>query len=146
MTVAQAAVDDVHLATDAAPTHVETNARQRETSLVLWCVDHVPSPTVPDYVFSQRQRVEQFCFFRDRLDLYPSRYLDLYNAAIVMALPENSTDDLCHLLHALVVAHVQPKLNVTTDDPEAMPVAGQSSTCWYEPLVHPRHCKIPRIN
>ena len=57
---------------------------QRHPSLVRWCLKNVPLPP-PKYQFSLRQRTEQYAFFRDRLDLFPTRFLDLYNAAIVIA-------------------------------------------------------------
>lgn len=62
----------------------EPNEYQRDLSLVRWCVNHVPTPPL-HYGFSLRQKLEQYEFFQDRVDRFPSRFLDLYNATIVMA-------------------------------------------------------------
>ena len=56
----------------------------RDSILVRWCVNNLPQPP-PTYQFSMRQRIEQYEFFRDRLDLFPTRFFDLYNTAIVIA-------------------------------------------------------------
>jgi len=61
-----------------------TSPYHRDTAYVRWCVDHVPEPP-PNYQFSLRQKSEQWDFFRNRSDLYLSRFLDLYNASIVIA-------------------------------------------------------------
>ena len=66
-----------------------TSAFTRDPTLVRWCVDHVPA-SPPNYQFSLRQKSEQYEFFRDRLDLFPTRFLDLYNAAIVIARKSHS--------------------------------------------------------
>jgi hypothetical protein len=53
------------------------------STLVRWCLNHL-SPIPTPYQFSLRQKLEQLDFFKHRLDLYPSRYLDLYNVIMVM--------------------------------------------------------------
>ena len=93
ITTAEAMIDDTQLTMNERSIlndHGSQNNPQtvseynRDSSLVHWCLAHVPLPP-PNYQFSVRQRIEQYCFFRDRLDLFPSRFLDLYNAAIVIA-------------------------------------------------------------
>jgi hypothetical protein len=96
MITEQAMVDDANLTMTERhtlakyqthhPTQFKETTSQyiRDTILVCWCVDHVPS-CPPNYQFSLRQKLEQYEFFRDRIDLFPTRFLDLYNAAIVLA-------------------------------------------------------------
>jgi len=96
MTTEQAIIDETNLTLTERntlakyqtyhPTLIE-EARSphiRDPILVRWCVDHVPS-CPRNYRFSLRQTIEQYEFFRDRMDLFPIRFLDLYNAAIVIA-------------------------------------------------------------
>jgi hypothetical protein len=96
MRTEQAIIDDANLTVterDTLATYQTSNstlieqARSpyiRDAILVRWCVDHVPS-CPRNYQFSLRQKIEQYEFFRDRMDLFPIRFLDLYNAAIVIA-------------------------------------------------------------
>lgn len=64
--------------------HLPSCEYRRPMSLVRWCVDHIPKPPL-NYEFSLRQIIEQHTFFRLRCDRYTTRFLDLYNAAIVIA-------------------------------------------------------------
>ena len=92
MTKEQATLDDMNITPEELKeTPTENESLQRNVALVRWCVDNVPLPP-PNYHFSLRQRIEQFDFFQNKLDLYPSRYLDLYNATIVIA--RNSENQL----------------------------------------------------
>ena len=94
MTKEQVLIDDVHITAaqrnilaqyaDSASIETEINEYQREMTLVRWCVNHVPAPPL-NYQFSLRQKIEQYEFFRDRSDRFLSRFLDLYNAAMVIA-------------------------------------------------------------
>ena len=55
----------------------------RSDEEIQWYVDNLPSPP-HGYRFSQRQRDEQYLFFKFKRDLItPSSHLDLYNATIV---------------------------------------------------------------
>ena len=49
-----------------------------------WLVDNLPVPPL-GYRFTQRQRYQQYTFFKNKQDLFapPSSHLDLYNATIV---------------------------------------------------------------
>jgi hypothetical protein len=97
MTIEQAMIDNTNLTPEEKhilTTYILPNSQDipnesqkylRDTILVRWCIDHVPQPSIPNYQFSLRQKVEQFDFFLHKLDLHSSRFLDLYNAAIVMA-------------------------------------------------------------
>jgi hypothetical protein len=64
----------------------ETCPYTRKDTIVRECINNVPQPphTSSNYQFSLRQRAEQYDFFYHQLDVYPSRFLDLYNAAIVI--------------------------------------------------------------
>lgn len=57
---------------------------QRNITLTRWCVKNIPVPPM-NYGFSLQQKLEQYEFFRDCMDRSVSRFLDLYNAAIIMA-------------------------------------------------------------
>jgi hypothetical protein len=134
---------------------LEANDYQRSSSLVHWCMRNLPSPA-PNYQFSVRQRIEQFAFLRDRMDLYLTRFLDLYNAAIVLArqylctyqcidcllllllVPTDSSDDMRHLIHALLVAYADPKLNVTEQACGATIKSRSIDGYWCQHLTHPR--------
>lgn len=85
----QARIDDIGITPNQGNALIESESGeasdyQRSSSLVHWCMRNLPSPP-PNYQFSVRQRIEQFIFFRDRSDLYLTRFLDLYNADIVLA-------------------------------------------------------------
>lgn len=69
---------------------------QRSPTLIRWCMDHLPTPPA-NYRFSERQRMEQYDFFLSRCDLYPTRFLDMYNATIVVAC--KFIVQLCYVLH-----------------------------------------------
>ena len=93
ISVEQAMADDTGLSSDEASILIDRSAHDtaeplspyhRHPSLIHWCLRNVPLPP-QNYQFSLRQRVEQYGFFRDRLDLFPTRFLDLYNAAIIIA-------------------------------------------------------------
>ncbi|UJR06545.1 hypothetical protein I4U23_010828 [Adineta vaga] len=87
----------------------------RNPYLIRWCIDNLPSY---------------------RLDLFPTRYLDLYNATIVMALPETASDEMRHLIHALLVTYAEPKLNLTTITTDSD--NNNSQNPWCQHLTHPR--------
>jgi hypothetical protein len=76
--------DTYGLQEEEEPMTEEINQFLRPSTLVRWCLNHLPPPTPPAYQFSLRQKLEQLDFFKHRLDLYPSRYLDLYNVIMVM--------------------------------------------------------------
>jgi hypothetical protein len=62
----------------------EVSVYTRPMSLVHWCVQNVSTPP-PDYRFSLKQIAEQILFFQYTIDIQPKTFLDLYNAAIVLA-------------------------------------------------------------
>ena len=162
ITVEQAMADDSGLTSTEASILMEGSAKatadsvspyHRPPSLIHWCLRNVPLPP-STHQFSLRQRIEQYGFFRDRLDLFPTRFLDLYNAAMVMTsqyahlpacmhlyrtclflAPSQCSADMRHFIQALLVACAEPRLN-TTEPAMAMQVRQP----WYEHLVHPRRC------
>jgi len=95
MTREQAMIDDANITSternilanyqihDSVDVEEATSKHIRDSRLIRWCVDHLPQPPL-NYQFSLRQTIEQYEFFRARLDLFPTRFLDLYNAAIVI--------------------------------------------------------------
>ena len=140
----------------------ELNEFLREPTLVRWCLDNLP-PTPANYQFSLRQKIEQLDFFQHRLDLYPSRFLDLYNVAIIMvckclnqprnthalqnhcvfyslSVPENFSDEMRHITQALLVVHAEPQLNRTIYDKDNESIFSSIywKKSWCEHLVHPR--------
>ncbi|CAF1336728.1 unnamed protein product [Adineta steineri] len=150
MTSEQAAIDDTNITSTARSLlnkyqmsrskyiieEESSNPYQRNATNVAWCMNNLPSPAL-NYQFSLRQKLEQLKFFRDRLDLYTPRFLDLYNAAIVMALPESASDEMRHLIQALLVTHAEPKLNRTIND-SILTFANSNNNNWYQHLIHPR--------
>ena len=57
---------------------------ERSSDLIHWCIKNLPTPPA-HYRFSQWQRMEQYDFFLHRNEAYPTRFLDMYNATIVVA-------------------------------------------------------------
>lgn len=106
----------------------------RTDDLVYWCINHLPQP--PDhYRFSQRQRQQQFQFFKTKLDCSPlSRHLDIYDASIVIALPDNSSFDLIYFVQTLLMVHTESKLN--TKIPQ-IPSHFERSSNWCQHLQWP---------
>ncbi|CAF4284088.1 unnamed protein product, partial [Rotaria sordida] len=125
MTHEQARIDNVNLTSakrqllvnyqDSLFIETEINQYVRTMPLVRWCVNHVPLPP-SNYQFSLPQILEQYEFFRTKSEVVVTRFLDLYNAAIVIALPENASDALRHTVEALLVMYAEPKLVITTSD------------------------------
>ncbi|CAF1575650.1 unnamed protein product [Adineta steineri] len=100
-------------------------------------MNNIPSPP-SNYQFSLRQKLDQREFFRNRFDLFTSRYVNLYNSAIVMALPDNSSDEMRHLIQALLVTHAEPKLNRTINDSILTSANSNNNNNWYQHFIHPR--------
>ncbi|CAF3978273.1 unnamed protein product [Adineta steineri] len=154
MTSEQAAIDDTNISSIERSilvayemSHSEyntyersNNPYQRTTTNVAWCMNNLPSPP-PNYQYSLRQKLEQLNFFRDRLDFLTSRFLNLYNRTIVMALPESASDEMGHLIQALLVTYAQPKLNRTVHDTND-PILSSTNIndAWCQHLIHPRLC------
>ena len=62
-------------------------------------------------------------------------------------MPENSSDDMRHLIQALLVAYAQPKLNLTIDHTTDTQLKSNiDHPNWYRHLTHPRLCSSPKIN
>ncbi|CAF3797057.1 unnamed protein product [Rotaria sp. Silwood1] len=120
-------------------TNCEISIYERALPLVRWCVNHVPLPPL-NYTFSLRQLLEQYEFFRTKSEVTVTRFLDLYNAAIVIALPENASTALRHTVEALLVMYAQPKLVITTDDMDEKLEANTTTHdgFWHQHLYHPR--------
>lgn len=57
---------------------------ERSVDLIHWCIEHLPTPPY-HYRFSKRQRIQQHEFFLNRYEKFPTRFLDMYNATIVVA-------------------------------------------------------------
>ncbi|CAF1165110.1 unnamed protein product [Adineta steineri] len=154
MTSEQAAIDDTNItsiersilvAYEMSHSEYNTyersnNPYQRTTTNVAWCMNNLPSPP-PNYQYSLRQKLDQWNFFRDRLDFLTSRFLNLYNRTIVMALPESASDEMGHLIQALLVTYAQPKLNRTVHDTND-PILSSTNIndAWCQHLIHPRLC------
>jgi hypothetical protein len=49
--------------------------------------------------------------------------------------PENGSDDMRHLIQALLIAYAEPKLNITIQNHN-----DDSNRYWYQHLTHPRLC------
>ncbi|CAF1566031.1 unnamed protein product [Adineta steineri] len=149
MTKEQAIIDDINLTSTERNllaehqmsyseynTHeTNTNSFQRSDNNASWCMNNIPSPPL-NYQFSLRQKLEQWNFFQDRSDIFTSRYINLYNPTIVMALPDNSSYEMRHLIQALLVTHAEPKLNKTIND--SILTSTNSNNTWYQHLIHPR--------
>ncbi|CAF3734674.1 unnamed protein product [Rotaria sordida] len=149
MTHEQARIDNVNLTSaqrqllvnyqDSLFIEREINRYERTMPLVRWCVNHVPLPP-SNYQFSLLQILEQYEFFHKKSEVSVTRFLDLYNAAIVIALPENASDALRHTVEALLVMYAEPKLVITTSDVD-QELKSDDSTIegyWCENLLHPR--------
>ncbi|CAF4585495.1 unnamed protein product, partial [Rotaria magnacalcarata] len=81
-----------------------------------------------------RQKIEQYTFFRNRIDRITTPFLDLYNGAIVIAVPETSSEAVRHLIQALLVVYAKPKLVVTTTTTDDT----SNDNIWCRSLIHPR--------
>ena len=170
MTMAQVMIDDDNITSlerDKLANYqlhnaigVEEADRQhiRDSILVRWCVDNIPKPPT-NYHFSFRQRIDQYDFFQSRFDLIHHRFLDLYNAAIVIAckslykkealinlhfgfflVDEHCSDEMRHLVQALLIAHAEPKLNIIMNPNHDFILKSDncSSNHWRQHLIHPR--------
>ena len=96
MTKEQAVIDDIGLipSETSAPNTKQTTQSiygeqvatnlTRSSTVIHWCLENLPKAPF-GFQFSLRQQAEQYEFFQYRLDLYSSRFLDLYNAAIIIA-------------------------------------------------------------
>ncbi|CAF3554163.1 unnamed protein product [Adineta steineri] len=150
MTKEQAIIDDINLTSTERNllaqyqmSHSKYNVQDSSNNTYIrsdhnasWCMNNIPSPP-SNYQFSLRQKLDQREFFRNRFDLFTSRYVNLYNSAIVMALPDNSSDEMRHLIQALLVTHAEPKLNKTIND-SILTIANSNNNNWYQHLIHPR--------
>ncbi|CAF1382322.1 unnamed protein product [Adineta steineri] len=153
MTREQAIIDDMNLTSTERNllvqyqmSHSEYNVQenscntyQRSDNNASWCMNNGPSAPL-NYQFSLRQKLDQWEFFRDRSDIFTSRYINLYNPTIVMALPDNSSDEMRHLIQALLVSHAEPKLNRTINDSilTSANSNNNNNNNWYQHLIHPR--------
>ncbi|CAF0978545.1 unnamed protein product [Didymodactylos carnosus] len=105
-----------------------TTTRNKE--MTYWCLRHVLA-LPPNYRFSKRQIHEQYLFFKSLSDFNePSGFLDLCNAAIVIA---------SHFVQALLITHAQCKLNTApsincANQPSASHDRGGN---WRQHLVRP---------
>ncbi|CAF3873604.1 unnamed protein product [Rotaria sp. Silwood1] len=120
-------------------TATQTSQYTRDMTLVQWCVNHVPSPPL-NYQFSIRQKIQQYEFFSTKSDIYVTRFLDLYNPAIVLALPENASDALRRTVQALLVVYAEPKLvdtTVTHSETALQSTDIIEPTIWCQHLVRP---------
>ncbi|CAF2129272.1 unnamed protein product [Rotaria magnacalcarata] len=146
MTKEQAMIDDANITSTEKNLLYEYQAsttRETETTtlseyirpmtLIRWCVDHLPQPPT-NYQFSFRQKIEQYTFFRNRIDRITTPFLDLYNGAIVIAVPETSSEAVRHLIQALLVVYAKPKLVVTTTTTDDT----SNDDIWCRSLIHPR--------
>ncbi|CAF4680223.1 unnamed protein product [Rotaria sp. Silwood2] len=124
---------------DLLAVETQTSIYERNMTLVRWCVNHVPSPP-PNYEFSLRQIIEQYEFFRSKSDSSVTRFLDLYNAAIVIALPENASNVIRHTIQALLIIYAEPKLVVTTNeiDRDGLESTNVNDNYWCQHLLYPR--------
>lgn len=86
MTETDAYLDDQKYGDQSGPMNIDQTISEYERSsdLIRWCIDNLPTPP-SNYRFSRRQRLEQYDFFRYRRELYPTHFLDMYNATIVVA-------------------------------------------------------------
>ena len=74
-------------------------------------VNNVPKPP-PGFDFSLDQRQQQAQFFRAEEDrLVPRDQVDLYNADIIVVLPDSCSELLRQLIESLLITHTECKLN-----------------------------------
>ncbi|CAF1568975.1 unnamed protein product, partial [Adineta steineri] len=151
MTREQAIIDDMNLTSternllaEYQMSHSEynthetsTNSFQRSDNNASWCMNNIPSPP-SNYQFSLRQKLDQWNFFQNRSDIFTSRYINLYNPTIVIALSESASDEMRHLIQALLVTHAEPKLNRTINDSLLTSANSNNNNNWYQHLIHPR--------
>ncbi|CAF1321060.1 unnamed protein product [Rotaria sordida] len=118
----------------------ETNQYIRELSLVRWCIKYLaPPPSSSNYQYSLRQKLEQYEFFRWERERFVSHFLSLYNAAIVIALPEDASNAVCHVIQALLIVYAEPKLNILTTDTDTTATSNDSmDEIWCKDLIHPQ--------
>ncbi|CAF1049309.1 unnamed protein product [Rotaria sordida] len=120
-------------------TTTTTNPYIRELSLVQWCIKYLPPPPL-NYQYSLRQKLEQYEFFRGKKERFVSHFLSLYDAAIVIALPEDASNAVCHVIQALLIVYVEPKLNILITDTDTTATTSDDSMdeIWCKDLIHPR--------
>lgn len=131
---------------------------QRDIELTRWCINHVPQPPAP-YGFSSRQKFEQYEFFRHQSDIYIKRFLNLYNAAIIIActknflviysssflfffflVPDNASESLRQIVETLLTIYTEPKLNTMECDISTT----NTERYWFQTLVHPRFLTLEK--
>ena len=64
------------------------------------------------------------------------------NFAFMRLVPEETSSDVRHLIHALFVAYTQPKLNITDTLTDSSLESNRNQRCWCEHLVHPPRCTL----
>lgn len=93
MSCRDADLDDEEFQDHSNPIHMDltltdylpiVSPYQHSPDSIRWCMKNLPKPPT-HYRFSQRQRMEQYDFFLNRYEMYPTRFLDMYNTKIVIA-------------------------------------------------------------
>lgn len=105
-------------------------------------ISHVPKPP-QGYLFSKRQRAEQYEFFQTfnpkQSHLYST--LDFYRMAIIAVLPHTCSTMLRHMIEILLVTHAETKLNpmnlLTSDTNLLYGLPYNEERIWCENLVCP---------
>ncbi len=73
------------------------------------------------------------------LSLLVTLKIDFYFLSLVLLVPENGSDELRHLIQALLIAYAEPKLNVINHPTVKSRLASYpNDPCWCQQLVHPR--------
>jgi len=64
-------------------------------------------------------------------------YTTFYCKVFVLV-PENASDEMRHIIQSLLIAHVEPKLNITIQHNDLERKSNIGHTYWCEHLIHPR--------
>ncbi|CAF1261203.1 unnamed protein product [Rotaria sp. Silwood1] len=96
--------------TKLTPMQVQTKEEIEDTALFTYANDVPPPP--PNYIFTYEQKLAIDRFFHEKKYLNsPNDRLDLYHAAIIAVLPQNTSDRLRRFIEALFITHAETKLN-----------------------------------
>ncbi|CAF1297606.1 unnamed protein product [Adineta steineri] len=91
---------------------MSATADTRADEIVRSCMRHIP-PLPSGYTFSIRQRVDQFLYFKNQLDIKikPNKFIDLFNVALIAVLPVDTVDIVRRFVESLFITHTETRLN-----------------------------------
>ncbi|CAF1689698.1 unnamed protein product, partial [Adineta ricciae] len=93
--------------------HVRETSITRSDEDVRSCIRQLP-PSPTGYTFSVRQRVAQFRYFKNKLDLdrAPDDSINLFNATVIAVLPIDAVDIVRRFVEALFITNAETNLNI----------------------------------